>query len=296
MEEQLEADSAKLAENRVYAITPSRLEHQARSVVNRPDEAEPEEAEEPAASAPAPEDEEEDEGLTAPAEEVEAVSPASGGPYGPDWGTIVHRVMELAVRSGETASEKLLAFARQAVFETLPEGTVTEKQRKMLGLTEGGKNPMEHLAQQAAGAASFLSDENSGLRRMMRGARCFPELPFFLRAEKDDEQTGELYRHLSDHITSDNARDRALDVQGVIDLAILTEDGWYVVDYKTDKRLDDEDEETFRQRLRGEYTPQITAYARVLERLGQGPVKGAYLCSVPLNGELIELDIAQGKP
>ena len=294
MEEQLEADSTKLAENRVYAITPSRLEHQARSVVNRPDEAEPEEAEETAASAPAPEDEEKDEELTAPAENGETASPAeaSGGPYGPDWGTIVHRVMELAVRSGETDSEKLLTFARQAVFETLPEGTVTEKQLKMLGLTEDGKNPMEHLAQQAAGAASFLSDENSGLRRKMQGARCFPELPFFLRAEKNDEKTGELYRHLSDHITSDAARDRVLDVQGVIDLAILAEDGWYVVDYKTDKRLDDEDEETFRQRLRGEYTPQITAYARVLERLGQGPVKGAYLCSVPLGGELIELDIA----
>ena len=167
-----------------------------------------------------------------------------------------------------------------------------KKQRKMLGLTEGGNAPIERLAQQAAGAASFLSDENSGLRRKMRGARCFPELPFFLRAEKDDEQTGALYRHLSDHITSDAARDRVLDVQGVIDLAILTKDGWYVVDYKTDKRLDGEDEEAFRQRLRGEYTPQITAYARVLERLGQGPVKGAYLCSVPLGGELIELDIA----
>ena len=130
MEEQLEADSAKLAENRVYAITPSRLEHQARSVVNRPDEAEPEEAEETAASAPAPEDEEKDEELTAPAEDGETASPAeaSGGPYGPDWGTIVHRVMELAVRSGETDSEKLLTFARQAVFETLPEGTVTEKE------------------------------------------------------------------------------------------------------------------------------------------------------------------------
>ena len=34
------------------------------------------------------------------------------------------------------------------------------------------------------------------------------------------------------------------------------------------------------------------AHPRVLERRGQGPVKGAYLCSVPLGGELIELDIA----
>jgi hypothetical protein len=30
----------------------------------------------------------------------------------------------------------------------------------------------------------------------------------------------------------------------------------------------------------------------VLERLDKGPVRGAWLCSIPLGGELIELDIA----
>ena len=299
MEEKLEANSARLAENHVYAITPSRLEHQARSVVKRPDETEPEAAENTTASAPPPEDEEEDERFTAPAQEnCENGSPeeTGAGPYGPDWGTIVHRVMELAVRNGETTSEKLLAFARQAVFETLPEGTVTEKQRRMLGITEGDRNAAENLARQAAGAAAFLADENSALRQKMQGARCFPELPFFLRAEKDDEQTAELYSHLSGHITSDAAKDRVLDVQGVIDLAILTEEGWYVVDYKTDKVLRGEDRKTFCKRLSGEYTPQITAYARVLERLGKGPVKGAWLCSIPQDGELIELDITPENP
>ena len=77
-------------------------------------------------------------------------------------------------------------------------------------------------------------------------------------------------------------------------MAVRKEDGWYVVDYKTDRVRRYERKNKYIQRLKDEYTPQITAYARVLEKMNGEkslPVKGAWLCSIPLGGELIELDI-----
>ena len=62
-------------------------------------------------------------------------------------------------------------------------------------------------------------------------------MPFFLQVGKDSE-TAELYSHLFAHIEKKNvekAVGRTLVVEGIIDLAVLRDDGWYVVDYKTDK-------------------------------------------------------------
>ena len=173
---------------------------------------------------------------------------------------------------------------------------MTPKQREMLGLTEGATDEevIAVLVPAIVEAAAFLKDDACDLRKKIDGAACYPELPFILQAKKDDERTGELYKHLSAHISGDNAKDRVLAVEGIIDLAIRREDGWYIVDYKTDKLGSAETKEAYALRLKGEYTPQITAYARVLEQMGGEkalPVKGAWLCSIPLGGKLIELDI-----
>ena len=62
-------------------------------------------------------------------------------------------------------------------------------------------------------------------------------------------------------------------LQGVIDCAFLEEDGWVLVDYKTD-RIQDED--AFVRR----YASQLAWYARALETIIGRPVKEKYLYSI----------------
>lgn len=61
-------------------------------------------------------------------------------------------------------------------------------------------------------------------------------------------------------------------LQGVVDCALIGEDGITVVDFKTDKVTQSTWEETARQ-----YRMQVTAYAQALSKIFQKPVKNAYL-------------------
>ena len=291
MEKALRESADALAESGFYAITPSQLNHHARGLINKRDEEEPDAMDAAAVVDLVDRSEAEQESEATQEVAPEPAEAAAPGPYGPDWGTIVHRIMELAVRENCFTEQELEAFARRAVIEQLPDGLVNAAQRRMLRLedTETGAEVIDRLTGQAAQAAAFLTKEDCPLRSLLAGGEGYPELPFFLQAGED---SGELYRHLTAHATSDQAQGRILAVEGVIDLAIRKGDAWYVVDYKTDKLRPGESEEKFIQRLKDEYTPQITAYARVLERMNMGRTEKAWLCSIPLQGRLIELDIA----
>ena len=61
-------------------------------------------------------------------------------------------------------------------------------------------------------------------------------------------------------------------LQGVVDCALIEEDGITVVDFKTDRVT----EETLPQRL-AHYRPQVLAYASALERIYEKPVKASLL-------------------
>ena len=61
-------------------------------------------------------------------------------------------------------------------------------------------------------------------------------------------------------------------LQGVVDCAIVEEDGIVVIDFKTD-RLRDGDPEPAVAR----YREQVQAYAKALSRIYEKPVKEAYL-------------------
>ena len=291
MEQEIQKSAATLAESGFYAITPSQLNHHARGVTNKRDDEEPDNTNTDAVVNQVDHNEAEQESEAPQKAAPEPAEAATPGPYGPDWGTIVHRVMELAVRENCFTEQALETFARRAVTEQLPDGLVNAAQRRMLRLEEAetGAEVIDRLTLQAAQAAAFLLNENCELRSLLTGGEGYPELPFFLQAGED---SGELYRHLTAHATSNQAQGRTLAVEGVIDLAIRKDGAWYVVDYKTDKLRSGESEEKFIQRLKDEYTPQITAYARVLERMNMGRTEKAWLCSIPLKGRLIELDIA----
>lgn len=65
-------------------------------------------------------------------------------------------------------------------------------------------------------------------------------------------------------------------IQGVIDLLIPFEDGWILVDYKTD-RIPNGTNETQIKKLRDRYNVQINLYAKALEKIWKQPVKAKYL-------------------
>ncbi|SDC44682.1 DNA helicase/exodeoxyribonuclease V, subunit A [Pelagirhabdus alkalitolerans] len=65
-------------------------------------------------------------------------------------------------------------------------------------------------------------------------------------------------------------------VQGIIDLLVKTEEGWVIIDYKTDKIHQSVDENE-RQRLRGRYQTQIDLYSKAIEKILGHEIKKRYL-------------------
>ena len=226
-----------------------------------------------------------------------AAGGADGFPCGADWGTILHRTLELAVRCGQWDEETRARFARQAVEETLsPNLPLTVLQREQLfrqQVPASYQEQVAYLSAAATAASGFLADPAGMLCGCLEQGRAWTELPFFLRV---DDPADPLYSHLMAYRKgkgdgSQGVQRAALDVQGIIDLAIQTPGGWIVVDYKTDRLRQGESEAAYNQRLCAEYTPQIQSYVLVLERLGLGKVSQAWLCSIPLGGKLLGLTL-----
>ncbi len=210
-------------------------------------------------------------------------------PYGADWGTIVHRVMELSVREHEFGAESLYIYAMQAIQETFLTPSLTMKQSKLLFGEEYpqlDEDKRKFLGEQVVASLSFLQKEGDEFMSLLHKAKeCYPELSFFTSAEQED---GGLYDHLDQHLKSNSPK--AYDVQGYIDLALETEEGWVVVDYKTDKLNQGESPTDYEIRLKEHYQSQISAYALMLNASTGKKVYKNYLCSIPMGGKLIELD------
>ncbi|HJB52881.1 MAG TPA: UvrD-helicase domain-containing protein [Candidatus Oscillibacter pullicola] len=230
-----------------------------------------------------------------------AAGGADGSPCGADWGTMMHRTLELMVRCQAWDEHARARFARQAVEETLsPNVPLTALQREQLfrqQVPASYPEQVAYLSAAATTASGFLADPDGMLRGCLDQGKAWTELPFFLRVDDPEDP---LYGHLMMYRKgkgdgSQGVQQAALDVQGIIDLAIQTPRGWIVVDYKTDRLRQEEAEAAYSQRLCAEYTPQIQSYVLVLERLGLGKVSQAWLCSIPLGGKLIRLALPDEK-
>lgn len=273
LEQRIAERAERLAQSAYFAITPSGLDHGTHAPT-RVDRAADEE--DHADSAPVPQE---------PPAETEPV------PRGAYWGTIVHSVMEQAVRHADSSRSALMQYAREAASSVLTDGALSAREWDMV---LGGREIDDHcsriayVAEKAAEAAAFFSDPASPLRVLTDGADCYPELPFTLCESNSDSA---LFRHLEHHLSNTELRGKRLELQGVIDLAVWKDGAWTVVDYKTDCIRSGESCDAFRERLKGEYTAQILSYAQVLERL-RGKVRCAVLCSIALGGELIELPLS----
>ena len=197
----------------------------------------------------------------------------------------MHRTLELAVNRSAWNEAQLLPLAAQAANETLPP-QLSAAERRMLGLEEKDGAPAQHLAAHASTLCGGILRDGSPLRTLLAGGNAVTEYPFWLSA---DDAADPLYEHIFRSLPGCRPDGKPVDLHGVIDLAVRTEQGWAVVDYKTDRMLPGESEAQYAQRLKTAYTPQVATYALVLSRLTPGVPVRLYLCAVALGGALIEL-------
>lgn len=223
--------------------------------------------------------------------QAEAAEDASEGrndiPHGADWGTIIHRILELMVRNSSYDPAGRKKFAAQAVTEVLGDREISAKTGKQLlgnHVLSDSETLKSYAAGQAAGCVAFLNEEHHPLRELIRGKDCFTELPFILQ---ETDLRSPLAAAVSDFYGGSN--DKPINVNGVIDLALRDGDCWTVVDYKTDAIYTAEPEIAYINRLKTQYALQLKVYREVINRLGKGTVMHTYICSIPLGGKLIEV-------
>lgn len=222
-------------------------------------------------------------------EEPEAPGREENAPHGADWGTAVHRLLELCVSQkawGEEAARPLIAQALREIVPPLSRMTGTQK--KLLfggGLPESDEAGAELLAGQLEKAVSFWFDETSPLRRLTGTGICYCELPFHLTLSPEEG----IWSFFQNRLDCREDFAGSIRVSGILDLAILTEEGWHIVDYKTDRLRPGEEAAAYRRRLAGEYGAQLNAYIRILSRLSGKAVLDSRLCAIPLGGEWIPI-------
>ena len=219
----------------------------------------------------------------------EAPEREENAPHGADWGTAVHRAMELCVSQKawkEEAARPLIAQALRELVPPLSRMTGTQKTLFFGGsLPESDEAGVKLLAGRLEKDISFWFDEASPIRRLTGTGKCYCELPFRLTLSPEDGS----WRFFRDRLDCREDFAGNISVSGVLDLAVLTQEGWHIVDYKTDRLRPREDAAAYRRRLAGEYEAQLNAYIRILSRLSGKPVLDARLCAIPLGGEWIPI-------
>lgn len=154
---------------------------------------------------------------------------------GAERGTLLHRFMSLVSLDQIRQADNLPDVLRQAAHDMVERGVFTAQELLLINTD--------------AAAGYFASPLG---QRMLASAKVRREWSFNLRLT---DSTDTL-------------------LQGVIDCAFYDEDdGWVIVDYKTDHIVD---EDAFRQR----YALQIEWYARALERISGRPVKELWLYAI----------------
>ena len=163
---------------------------------------------------------------------------------GKRWGNAVHGILEYVVKE-ETEDDSLL---RTYIDKILEKNSITLSRKDEL-------------------YAIVQKFRNSGLYRRIKNAlQRFTEVPFNLKIISTDS----LYQELIPASREDMEEDKkSLIITGIIDLVFQEEDGWVIVDYKTDCPVREEDY----IKLRELYKIQIATYSRIWEEIGREKVK-----------------------
>ena len=185
-------------------------------------------------------------GIAAPGKPPAPESPRTGNasPKGPAWGTLIHKMLEYAMREeGEMTDAALTGLASF--------------------LTADDPSLRGHLADAAAAVRSVMASEV--WQRARSSSECHTEVPFTIEVP-----THELPGQPPD------APPRTM-LHGVIDLVYRVEGGWEIIDYKTDK-----DTEGL-HKLPAEHRVQLGLYSRYWTAITGEAVARAGLALVRAN-------------
>ncbi|MDD4109658.1 MAG: 3'-5' exonuclease, partial [Prolixibacteraceae bacterium] len=148
---------------------------------------------------------------------------------GVHWGKTVHEVLEYLI-TNQPSAELLSSFI------------VYSLEKNNLAVIR--KEELEQL---------ICDFQNKPLfKRIMQAEKRLAEIPFHLKVTEDDP----LYQELTDAEENNTIKSLPIILNGIIDLAFKEEDGWIIVDYKTDCPQDKNDF----GRLEQIYQKQIDIY------------------------------------
>lgn len=160
------------------------------------------------------------------------------GGYGAEWGTAMHAIIEKTVRDPKNLESHISMILEEHGFTDLK------------------------YSQQASELITELM-KSELYARICNASRKLTEIPFMLKLDEADP----IYREFC------SGRPVPVTLEGVIDLAIHEEDGWTIIDYKTNHIETDED----LRLLTEHYATQIRLYCRVWERITGERVKSGEL-------------------
>ena len=170
-----------------------------------------------------------------------------------------------------SAQKGLNAAARGTAYHTVmehlpftPEGKDAESIRAFMeDLVEKGLlTDAEFAAVDPHRVSAFFGSQTG--REALAAKELYKEQPFTIRHELEGRQVL---------------------VQGTIDCCFMQEDGWVLVDYKSNY-IDKENLEAEMERLRADYLPQLALYREALEGVTGVPVKKAVLYLFGIDKEI----------
>lgn len=156
---------------------------------------------------------------------------------GKDYGNAIHAAMQF-IRYDHCGS---LEAVEQEVTRMIQEGFLTQEQGDLVNCRK---------------IHTFFTTELG--KKLRNGCRCLREFKFSILDE------GSHY--------GEGLEEEQVLLQGVVDCALIEEDGITILDFKTDRVTVD----TLHNMVQ-RYLPQIQTYAEALERIYEMPIKGKYL-------------------
>ena len=170
-----------------------------------------------------------------------------------------------------SAEKRMDAASRGTAYHTVmehlpftPEGKDPDSIRAFMDgfVSRGLLTQAEYAAVDPRRIAAFFGSQTG--REAMAAQELYKEAPFTIRHDMDGRQVL---------------------VQGTIDCYFRQENGWVLVDYKSNY-IDKDDLDAEMQRLRAEYLPQLALYREALEGVTGVPVKKAVLYLFGIDKEI----------
>lgn len=184
-------------------------------------------------------------------------------------------------------TEDLSAIERGELYHKLLELLDLSKVSSMADLTDEvtrliqiGKLPADVLSGIDLEKIYQFWNSDVGRLFLLNGLNLRRELPFTVKIAEKDLKTLPYFRHIQ------SLKDDFIILQGVVDLAMVSEKEIWILDYKTDRIVPEQIDERMR-----EYLPQLNLYGFALTKIFKLPVTHKWIHFIFLN-KTVELPLA----